>query len=389
MRQFNLTTMRKGLFGLLTSIMLVGSACAYAAPQFETEADQAILVDLATDTIVYEKNARDKMYPSSMSKVMTMFVIFDKLKAGEVTLNDKVSISEKAWRMGGSKTFVGLGEEIPLEDLIRGVIVQSGNDASVAIAEGVSADEEFFAQEMNDTAEQLGMVGSHFKNATGMPDADHYSTAYDLALLAKTMIYKFPEFYHYWSETEYTHNNIRQPNRNPLLYKTKGADGLKTGHTDAGGYGLIGSAERDGRRLLIVVNGLKSTKQREAESSKLLEWGFREFDVLTIPEKEETVKEVKVLIGSKNVVKLAYGADPKFTVPRLSIKKAKFEFSVPDEVPAPVKKGQKIGSVKMILPDANADQIEIDLVAAEDVDKAGWFKRFFLAIGRFFASIFG
>lgn len=389
MRQINLTSVRMGLFGLFASIVMVGSVGAYAAPQFETEAEQAILVDLATDTIVYEKNARDKMYPSSMSKVMTMYVIFDKLKAGEITLNDKVTVSEKAWRMGGSKTFVGLGEELSLEDLIRGVIVQSGNDASVALAEGVSADEEFFAQEMNDLAEQLGMVGSHFKNATGMPNEDHYSTAYDLALLAKTMIYRFPEFYHYWSETEYTHNNIRQPNRNPLLYKTKGADGLKTGHTDAGGYGLIGSAERDGRRLLIVVNGLKSPKQREAESTKLLEWGFREFDVLTIPEKEETVKEVKVLVGSKNKVKLAYGMDPKFTVPRLSVKKAKFEFSVPDEVEAPLKKGQKIGVVKVILPDANADQVEIDLVAAEDVDKAGWFKRFFLAIGRFFASIFG
>jgi D-alanyl-D-alanine carboxypeptidase (penicillin-binding protein 5/6) len=238
-----------------------------AAHAFESTARQAILVDVTGHRVLYEKNADQHMPTSSMSKMMTIYMVFDALKAGKIKLDDTFTVSEKAWRttykQDESSMFLPIGGQVKVEDLIRGVIIQSGNDATVVLAEGLGGSEAEFVTEMNDKAKQLGMTNSHFVNSNGMPDPEHYSTARDLATLAEHLNADFPEYYHFFGELEYTYNNIKQGNRNPLLYRNGlGVDGLKTGHTDAGGYGLTASAVRNGRRLVAVVNGLPSMQAR-------------------------------------------------------------------------------------------------------------------------------
>lgn len=243
---------------ILAVMMAMLAAYPAKAEPMTTIATQAIIVDASTGTILLDKGANDRMPTSSMSKTMTIYMVFDALKEGRLKLDDEFLVSEKAWRMEGSEMFIKVGDKVKIEDLIRGVVVQSGNDAAVALAEGLAGSEEAFAEAMNARAKDLGMTGSHFVNASGWPHPDHYSTPRDLALLAYRIIHDFPEYYHYFSEKEFTYNNIRQQNRDPLLGKLPGADGLKTGHTEVAGYGLIGSAKRGDRRLILVVNGLKS-----------------------------------------------------------------------------------------------------------------------------------
>ncbi|MGH6718645.1 MAG: D-alanyl-D-alanine carboxypeptidase family protein, partial [Alphaproteobacteria bacterium] len=240
---------------IATLVLALVAIMPAAAAGFETTAREAILIDDTTGAILLEKNADQLMPPSSMSKIMTVYMVFERLRDGSLAMEDELPVSETAWRMGGSKMFIDVGSRVKVADLLRGVIVQSGNDATIALAEGLAGSEDAFADQMTARAHALGMTNSTFKNASGWPHEDHLTTARDLALLASRIIRDFPDYYPLFAETEFTYNGIHQGNRNPLLYKDLGADGLKTGHTADAGYGLTASAVRDGRRLILVLNG--------------------------------------------------------------------------------------------------------------------------------------
>ena len=270
----------------------------------------------STGTTLFAKDADAQMPPSSMSKMMTMYVVFDAIKNGKLKMGDMLPVSEHAWKQEGSRMFLNVGEKAKVEDLIRGVIVQSGNDAAVVFAEGLGGSEENFAEMMNTKAQQLGMTSSHFVTATGIPDPQHYSTARDLATLALALIHDFPEDYHFFSELEFTYNNIKQGNRNPLLYRNMNVDGLKTGHTDVGGYGLTASAIRDGRRLVLVLNGMQDMQARADESAHVLDWGYREFGSYPIVKAGDKLADAKVWLGQQATVPLLASQDVVLSLPR-------------------------------------------------------------------------
>lgn len=345
--------------------ILVGSLPAHA--QMETPAKQAIMIDYDTGTVLMAKNPDERMPTSSMSKTMTMYMVFDAIKNGHLTKDSELPVSEKAWRMGGSKMFVDVGKQIKAEDLIRGVIVQSGNDATIVLAEGVAGTEEAFADRMNVKAQQIGMKNSHFANASGWPDPNHYSTAYDLAILATHMIRDFPDEYHYWSEKEFTYNNIHQPNRNPLLYRGIGADGIKTGHTEEGGYGLIGSGTMNGRRVILVVNGLANDSERAQESARLLEWGLKSFENIALFKAGENVGDADVVLGDTTTVPLMVEKDIAITLPVAVRNDMKIEAVYQSPLKAPVKKGQAVGTLRITVP--RLPPMETSLVSAQDVQK--------------------
>jgi D-alanyl-D-alanine carboxypeptidase (penicillin-binding protein 5/6) len=259
-----------------------GEAGAQTPAPFESKAKQAILLDSGSGKVLFEKNADELMHPASMSKIMTAIMVFERLKSGKLSLDDEFVVSENAWRnggatSGGSTMYAELNSRIRLEDLLKGVIVHSGNDACIVIAEGIAGSEAAFADLMTQRARELGLEKSTFKNATGLTDPEHQMTARELALLARYLIEVYPEYYKIYSIPEFTWNGITQPNRNPLLGSYPGADGVKTGYVSAAGYGLTGSAKRDGRRLIMVINGLSSTRERADEAQKLLDWGFRQY----------------------------------------------------------------------------------------------------------------
>lgn len=344
-----------------------------AGAQDLTIAKQAILVDLSTGQVLMEKNADEAMPTSSMSKVMTMYMVFDALKGGRITMDSELPVSAKAWQMGGSKMFVEVGKTAKVSDLIQGVIVQSGNDATVVLAEGIAGSEEEFAKQMTAKAHELGMSNSNFANASGWPDPNHYSTARDLALLAVHTLRDFPEDYHYYSEKEFTYNGIKQPNRNPLLLKNMGVDGIKTGHTEVGGYGMIASGERDGRRLVLVVNGLADDKERAQEAGRLMEWGFVAFENVSLFKAGDVVEQAEVWLGKEKTVPLTVEQDVQVTVPRAGKDGMKIAVRYQEPMPAPVHKGDKIAKLVIELPGAPARSI--DLVAAEGAEKLGFFSR--------------
>ena len=331
----------------------------------ETVGREAILIDVDTRAVLFEKNSQARMPTSSMSKVMTMYMVFNAIKEGRLKLDGMLTVSEKAWRMQGSKMFVPINQQVKVEDLIRGVIVQSGNDATIVLAEGVAGSEEAFAQSMNVEAQKLGMKNSNFMNASGWPDPNHYSTAYDLALLAYHMIKDHADLYHYYSEKEFTYNGIKQGNRNPLLYKNIGADGVKTGHAEEAGYGLIGSAVQNGRRLILVINGLKDMQERADESARLMSWGFSNFQYLQLYKAGETVENASVWLGNapsvpvtvKDDLKVLYKIDEKDT---LSV-----TATLNEPVAAPVSKGTEIGTLKIKM--GNFPERVVPLYAAADV----------------------
>jgi len=351
------------LFGVLL--------CLDAKPAIaiETQAKQAILVDFETGAVLFEKNADESMAPSSMSKLMTIYMVFERLRDGRLSLEDKLSVSTKAWRKGGSKMFVKEGDRVSIEDLIRGVVVQSGNDACIVIAEGLSGDEETFAQEMTERGRELGLENSVFKNATGWPDLGHTMTSRDLTILAKRTVQDFPEFFHYYSEKNFTYNGIPQSNRNPLLYKNVGADGLKTGHTELGGFGLVASAERGGRRLLLVLNGLPSIKARSKESERLLEWGFREFNNYRLYLAGDTVAQAAVWLGDAEEVPLVIENDLVITMPKKSRRKMKVSTRFEEPISAPIRAGQE--SALLVVSAPGFETLEIPLVAGEGVGRLG------------------
>jgi D-alanyl-D-alanine carboxypeptidase (penicillin-binding protein 5/6) len=358
---------------LAAALFLAGPARA-----IETDAKQAIMVDWDTNAVLFEKSADEPMHPSSMSKLMTVYLLFEKLKSGAIKLDDELPVSEKAWRMGGSKMFVPIGSKVKVEDLIRGIIVQSGNDACIVVAEGLAGSEEAFAEQMNARAKEIGLTNSTFKNATGWPDPGHLMTARDLATLARRTIADFPEYYHYYGEVNFTFNDIKQGNRNPLLYKDIGADGLKTGHTDEGGYGVTASAKRGDRRLILVVNGLASMKARSEETDKLMEWGFHEFDNYALFKAGDTVTDAEVWLGDKAVVPLAIESDVKVTLPRKSRRGMKVAVDYDGPIAAPIAKGAKIAKLVITAPDAPT--AEIPLVAGADVNRLGFSGRVVAAL---------
>jgi D-alanyl-D-alanine carboxypeptidase (penicillin-binding protein 5/6) len=339
----------------------------------DTKAKHSFMIDMNTHTVLMNKAGDELMPPSSMSKLMTIYILFSRLAEGRVKLDSKFTVSEKAWRTQGSKTFVGIGSEIAVEDLIHGITTQSGNDACVVVAEGLSGTEEAFAAEMNRVAKTIGLEHSHFINATGLPDDNHIMTARDLATLAERLIVDFPQYYHYFSTREYTYNNIKQQNRNRLLGGSIGVDGLKTGHTEAGGYGITLSALQEGRRLILVVNGLESDNDRVEEGEKLMRWGFREFENKTLLQKGQVVADADVWFGKSSTVALTSDKDIVVTLPANMKNDVKFILKYNAPLPAPITKGTHVADLVINIPGSDAQTIP--LLANDDVEKLSGFSR--------------
>ena len=367
---------------ILFVFIAVAPVSSYAQKRPPTLASHAYMVDFETGMVLYEKNPDVRMPTSSMSKVMTMYLVFDALKSGQISLNDEFLVSEKAWRKGGSKMFVEVDKSVRVEDLIRGVVIQSGNDATIVLAEGLAGTEDYFAKALTAKAKELGMNNSNFMNASGWPDPDHYSTPRDLTTLAVAMIRDFPDYYHYFGEKEFTYNKITQRNRNPLLYRNIGADGMKTGHTEVGGYGLIGSGVHNGRRVVLVVNGLEDEQARAKEAAKLLEWGLRGFQNVELVAGNEPVLDVPVAVGKEKSVAAVTGRDLKVTLPTLSRQGLKIQVKMIQPLIAPVQKGQQIGVMSIDVPQLST--FEVPLVAAQDVHKMGLISRTFAKAKRLF-----
>ena len=355
---------------LLLSLFVFVSAPAFAAT-IDTKAKQAVIVDFDTGAVLMAKSADEQMPTSSMSKVMTMYTVFEAIKNGDLKLDSELRVSEKAWRMGGSKMFVEVNKKVKVEDLIRGVIIQSGNDATIVLAEGLAGSEDAFAKMLNNQASLLGMDNSQFKNASGWPNPEHYSTARDLATLGRALIQDFPEHYKYYSETEFAFSDITQKNRNPLLYADIGADGIKTGHTDAAGYGLIGSGKQDGRRVVMVVNGLESAKDRAEESTRLLEWALKNFENKTLFENGHVVANASVVMGKQETVAMSTSEDVVATIPKFDSADMKVDITYEKPLVAPIAKGDEVGKLTISIPDQEA--LTIPLVAAETVEELGMF----------------
>ena len=360
----------------LLSFMTVGSAISKAA-EIDSSAEFAFVTDFGSGKVLMEKQPDALMKPASMAKIMTVYIAFERIADGSLSLDDTFLISEKAWRKGGSKTFVEVGKEVSVRDLLYGVVVQSGNDAAIAIAEGISGTEEGFAEEMNYVARKLGMENTVFRNSTGWPHLEQHTTARDLNILATALIRefpadKYPELYPMFAEKDFTYNGIKQGNRNPLVYGTQGADGLKTGHTAESGYGLVGSAHRDGQRVVMVLNGMKSMKQRSSESRRLIDLMFREFKLYRFYDKDQPVVRANVWLGTKNKIDLVLEEPLHLVMARSDRRKMKVSVNWNDPVPAPITAGQAIGTLVLELP---SGKTTYPLLAAENVDGLGMFDR--------------
>jgi D-alanyl-D-alanine carboxypeptidase (penicillin-binding protein 5/6) len=371
---------KSAAFAGLGLLLALGFVLFQGAPALaiDSVAKEALLVDEKTWTVMFEKNADDPVPPASMTKMMTAYLVFERLRDGRLSLDDTFTVSENAWRKGGAATggstmFLAPNTKVRVEDLIRGVVVQSGNDACIVIAEGLAGSEEAFAEEMNEQGKEIGLQQSTFKNATGWPAEGHLMSTRDIAWLAKRTINRFPEYYTYYSEKSFTYNNIRQGNRNPLLYENLGGDGLKTGHTKESGYGLAASAKQDGRRLILVLNGLPSKKERAREARRLMNWGFREFDNYTLFRANETVDEAKVWLGESATLPLATRQDVVVTLPRRARRGMRVTVSYKGPIAAPIKAGVEVASLLVSAP--GVEPIEVPLVAATEVKRLGFFGR--------------
>lgn len=347
----------------------------------ETFAKQAYLVDVTTGTVLLAKDADQQMLPSSMAKMMTIYLLWEEMKAGRVKLDTEFRASERAWRLQGSKMFVAIDSMVAVKDLIPGIIVHSGNDATVVVAEGISGSEDAFAERMTKRGREIGMTGTVFKNASGWPAEGQHTTAHDLAILAKRTIEDFPDYYkRYYAEGSFKYQNYdTQYNRNPLLGRVSGADGLKTGHTEEAGYGLTASVQRGDRRIVLVVNGLTSMRQRQQETERLVEWAFREFNNLTAFKAGEIVGSAQVWMGQAPTVPLTVEKNVVMTLPRTAKATMKASVVYDGPVKAPIAKGQRIGKV-VVVPAENAGVIEVPLIAAADVEKLGFMGRIVAAM---------
>jgi serine-type D-Ala-D-Ala carboxypeptidase (penicillin-binding protein 5/6) len=332
----------------------------------DTVARWAYIMDYNTGASLLEKNADVEMPPSSMTKLMTIYLVYERLKQGKMRLEDELPVTERAWKMGGSKMFVQVGAQVKVEDLVRGVIVQSGNDACVVFAEAIAGSEEQFAELMNQKAKELGLINSYFKNSTGWPDPEQHMSCRDIATLARRIIRDFPEYYHYDSEKTFKYNNIEQGNRNPLVQKGT-ADGLKTGHTEAGGYGLVASSKRGDRRVILVLNGLETMHQRAQEGERLMDWAFANFEDVTLFAAGDVVERVPVWLGVSPTVPLIGGRDLVVTMPRNWRKNAAVKVSYDSPIRAPVVKGTTLG--KLAVKGDGVPAMEVPLLAGADVPK--------------------
>lgn len=365
---------------LLSTVLPCSLLWLAAAPAqaIETAARQALILDFDTGAVLLEKEADTLMPPASMSKLMTLLMVYERLRNRSLSLDDILPVSENAWKKGGAKSggstmFLNPGDKVRVEDLIRGIAIQSGNDACIVVAEGLSGSEEAFARAMTARARELGLRNSTFRNSTGWPDPQHLTTAHDLAALAKYIIQTYPEYYHYDSEKYFTYNGIRQGNRNPLIYRDLGADGLKTGHTEESGYGLTASAIRNGRRLIMVLNGLPSLKARATESETLIEWGFREYDNYALLKGGEKVVDAEVWLGKEKSVPLVVKDPLTITLPRKSRPDMKVTVVYDGPIPAPIAADAPIAKLVVTAPDIKP--IEIPLVAGVEVEQLGLFGR--------------
>ena len=355
---FNFIWMKKSLSQLL---------------DIKSPAKQVIIYDHEADEILFEKNADQIMKPASMAKVMTAYIIFDKLKDQSLQMSDTFLVSNRAWRMGGSRSFLELNTNVSIKDLLLGLIVQSGNDAAVVLAEGVSGDEEAFAREMNRYAKILGMNNTYFTNATGWPHPDLKTTSRDLIILTRNIINNFPKLYELFNEKIFTYNNIKQSNRNPLLYSMNGADGLKTGHTNESGYGLIGSVKKNNRRVSIVINGLNSKKKRTFESKRLFNIVFRETALLSLFNDKKSLASANIWLGKQPQVDLVAEKAFKKIISPLELIKTKIKIQWQDPISAPIAKGDKVGDIFIDIP--GKELIKQNIVSSQNVDTMSTFMK--------------
>ena len=366
----------KTTFLIIAGIILpiLSSASSLVPPPPQIKATSYILLDAQTNKVIVEYEADERNPPASLTKIMTTYLVEQMIQRGVVERSEQVPVSIKAWKAEGSKMFIREGTEVDLMDLLRGVVIQSGNDASIALAEFVAGDEASFAQMMNDQAEKLGMLNSNFLNSTGLPDEGHYSSARDMALLTKDMIKRFPEHYQLYSERSFKFNNIEQPNRNRLLRYDRSVDGVKTGYTKAAGYCLVASAERNGMRLISVVMGAENDDSRVRESQKLLTYGFRNFETSTIYEESEIVKSAPLFYGVEEVISLGVSENVSVTIPRGSYEKLEAQIKVPKIIEAPVRKGDVLGELLLMMDEEAIYRTSV--ISLENYEQAGFFSRF-------------
>ena len=381
----------KQIILLLTLLLLTSSLELYAqsfvAPAPKLDLKAYILIEPQTGTVIAEYNSDLNVEPASMTKIMTSYIVADQIGNDLINLNDSVLISEKAWRMGGSKMFIEAGRRVSVEDLLKGVIIQSGNDASVALAEYAGGTEEGFVDLMNAYAQSLGMNNTAFVNSTGLPAEGHYSSAKDLAYLTSNFINKFPEIYSLYKEKSFEFNSIKQLNRNKLLWRDDSSDGVKTGHTESAGYCLVGSAKRGGMRLITVVAGSRSDKKRFDDTQRLLEYGFRFFSTQEVLKKDQVYKTVKVWGGQKSEAGLGVTANQILTLPRVDFKDLQINYIYKNNIQAPIKKGDVIGSIEIISNDSPV--LVTDLVALDEVEAKGFFGRLWSKFILWIMSLFG
>ena len=356
-----------------------------APPQLAASA--YLLIDARTGKVLVDHNSGQRLPPASLTKIMTSYVSAFELQKGTISLSDEVPVSIKAWRMKGSLMFIQEGTKVKLEDILRGIIIQSGNDASVAIAEHIAGSEDAFADLMNQHALRLGMLDTNFVNATGWPHEDHYTSARDLANLTGVLIERFPEHYKIYSEKTFTYNEISQRNRNKLLFRDKTVDGVKTGHTEAAGYCLVTSALRNGMRLIAVVMGASSESARATESQKLLTYGFRYYETVDLYAGDESLRKVRVWGGKHSSINLGLAEDVVVTIARGARDNLTANLEIDSEIHAPLKKGQELGSLTVTV--GSDETVKRPLVALNSVEEAGFFSRLWDTINLFFLKIFG
>ncbi|MGA8691629.1 MAG: D-alanyl-D-alanine carboxypeptidase family protein [Methyloceanibacter sp.] len=369
------------------AMLVMGAACVSAfaraaAPApggFETKAKHAILMDADANLVFYEKDPDTLMPPASMSKLMTLAVVFRELKAGRIKLEDQFKVSEHAWRTGGapsgsSAMFAPLNSMVSVEDLIQGITVQSGNDSCIILAEGISGTEDAFVKEMNKYAKETGLTKSHFENSTGLPADGHVMTARELAFLANFLIKEYPEYYHYFGEKQFTFNKHTFNNRNPLIFADLGVDGLKTGFIEEAGYGLVASAKRGDQRVILVVSGLDTKKEREEEPRKLLEWGFKSFKPFRLFDVGETVSDALVWGGTRHYVPLVGDRNIDIILPTNSSGKVNAQIVYDGPIKAPIRKGDQVAVLRITAADTAATN-EIPLYAGEDVGRSNFAMR--------------
>ena len=363
-------------------LTLFGAATPVFATEITSPAKQAHVTDFATGKVLFSKDADAPMKPASMAKIMTIFVAFQRIADGQLGMDDKFIVSEKAWKKGGSRTFLEVGKTVSVRELLYGIIVQSGNDAAIVLAEGISGTENAFADEMNFWAKKIGMKNTNFRNSTGWPDPDQTTTAADLNILTSELIRRFPankypNLYPIFAEREYTYNKISQPNRNPLIYRSAGADGLKTGYTKESGYGLVGSAERDGQRVIMVLNGMTSMKQRSAEARRLMDLMFREFKIYRFFDKGQPVDQANVWLGNETKIDLVLDEPLQLLLSYQERRDLKLSVQWLDPAPAPIVAGDQLGTLTV---DIKGDSSKLVLRAGQDIPVLGMFDRVSAAV---------